>query len=100
MLLRGTLTELSLPSLFTMFEQERKSGQLAVTREHFVAWIDFVEGKIVRARSTEVDSDSRAVLMNAASSLTDSLLIRMARRNAPAWAGVAVRPVPMAQTGS
>lgn len=62
--LRGALTELGLPSLLTMFEQERKSGQLSVTRDQSVAWIDFVEGKIVRARSTEVDSDSRAVLMN------------------------------------
>lgn len=62
-LLRGTLTELGLPSLLTMFEQERKSGQLAVTREHFVAWIDFVEGKIVRARSSELDAGSHHVLM-------------------------------------
>ncbi len=62
--LRGALTELGLPSLLTMFEQERKSGQLSVTRDQSVAWIDFVEGKIIRARSTEIDSDSRAVLMN------------------------------------
>ena len=53
-----------MPSLLTMFEQERKSGQLSVTRDQSVAWIDFVEGKIVRARSTEIDSDSRAVIMN------------------------------------
>ncbi len=62
-ILRGTLADLGLPSLLTMFEQERKSGQLALTREEFVTWIDFVEGKIVRARSTEVDGDSRAVMM-------------------------------------
>jgi DNA-binding response OmpR family regulator len=62
--LRGTLAELSLPSLLTMFEQEKKSGQLALTRDQFVAWIDFVDGKIVRARSTEIDADSRTVLMN------------------------------------
>lgn len=62
--LRGTLAELGLPSLLTMFEQERKSGQLALTRDQVVAWIDFVEGKIVRARSTEIDADSRSVMMN------------------------------------
>jgi DNA-binding response OmpR family regulator len=63
-MLRGALTELGLPSLLTMFEQERKSGQLSLTRDQVVAWIDFVEGKIVRARSTEIDADSRTVLMN------------------------------------
>ena len=62
--LRGTLAELGLPSLLTMFEQERKSGQLALTRDQLVAWIDFVGGKIVCARSTEIDADSRTVLMN------------------------------------
>jgi DNA-binding response OmpR family regulator len=62
--LRGTLTELGLPSLLTMFEQERKTGQLSLTRDQLVAWIDFVDGKIVRARSTEIDADARTVLMN------------------------------------
>jgi len=62
--LRGTLAELGLPSLLTMFEQERKSGQLSLTRDQSVAWIDFVEGKIVRARSTAIDADSRSVLMH------------------------------------
>jgi len=62
--LRGTLAELGLPSLLTMFEQEKKSGQLSVTRDQSVAWIDFVEGKIVRARSTAIDADSRGVLMH------------------------------------
>lgn len=61
--LRGALTEVNLPSLLTMFEQERKSGQLAVTREQSVAWIDFVEGRIVRARST-AHEDSRTVIMD------------------------------------
>jgi len=62
--LRGALTEVNLPSLLTMFEQERKSGQLSVTRDQSVAWNDFADGKIVRARSTEIDADSRAVLMD------------------------------------
>jgi DNA-binding response OmpR family regulator len=62
--LRGALAELSLSSLLTMFEQEKKSGQLAVTRDQLVAWIDFVDGRIVRARSTELASDSHAVLLH------------------------------------
>jgi hypothetical protein len=62
-LLRGTLSELALPSLLTMFEQERKSGQLALTREQHVAWIDFTDGKIIRARTSEVETDSRGALM-------------------------------------
>jgi len=62
--LRGALAELALPSLLTMFEQEKKTGQLALTRDQVVAWIDFIDGKIVRARSTEIDADSRTVLMN------------------------------------
>lgn len=62
--LRGTLSELGLPSLLTMLEQERKSGQLSLTREQVVAWIDVVEGRIVRARSTELDASSRDVLMS------------------------------------
>jgi DNA-binding response OmpR family regulator len=61
--LRGTLGDLALPSLLTMFEQERKSGQLSITREHFVTWIDFAEGRIVRARSSELDGGSHPVLM-------------------------------------
>ncbi|MEJ7602326.1 MAG: response regulator [Kofleriaceae bacterium] len=62
--LRGTLAELGLSSLLTMFEHERKSGQLSVTRDHFVAWIDVLDGKIVRARSSEIDADSHGVLMH------------------------------------
>ena len=62
-ILRGTLAELALATLLTMFEQERKTGQLSVTREHSVAWIDFVDGRIVRARSSELDADSHTILM-------------------------------------
>jgi CheY-like chemotaxis protein len=61
--LRGTLAELNLPSLLQMFEAEKKTGQLAVTRDQLVAWIDFVDGKIVRARSSEVDGDARDIVM-------------------------------------
>ena len=62
-LLRGALTDLALPSLLTMFELERKTGQLAVTRAELVAWIDFVDGRIVRARASDADADSHSVLM-------------------------------------
>jgi two-component system phosphate regulon response regulator PhoB len=61
--LRGTLSELNLPSLLQMLETEKKTGQLAVTRDQLVAWIDFVDGKIVRARSSEVDGDARDIVM-------------------------------------
>ena len=63
-MLRGALAELGLASLLTMFEQDRKTGQLSVTRDQLVAWIDFVDGKIVRARSTEIDADSHTVMLN------------------------------------
>jgi DNA-binding response OmpR family regulator len=63
--LRGTLGETSLPSLLQLLENERKTGQLVVTRDQLVAWIDFVDGRIVRARSSEVDADSRTSLFKA-----------------------------------
>jgi len=47
-----------------MFEQERKSGQLSVTREHLVAFIDVVEGRVVRARSNEIDASSHDIMMS------------------------------------
>ena len=62
--LRGALADVQLPTLFQMFEQDRKTGQLSVTRDQLVAWIDFVDGQIVRARSSEVeDGDAREVVM-------------------------------------
>jgi DNA-binding response OmpR family regulator len=60
--LRGSLGETSLPSLLQLLENERKTGQLVVTRDQLVTWIDFVDGRIVRARSSEVDADARIVL--------------------------------------
>jgi hypothetical protein len=47
-----------------MFEQDRTTGQLSVTRDQLVAWLDIVDGKIVRARATDLDADSRAVVMH------------------------------------
>ncbi len=62
-MLRGALTEVALPTLFQMLEQDRKTGQLAVTRDQHVAWIDFVDGKIVRARSSELAGDARSIVL-------------------------------------
>ena len=62
--LRGTLVEINLPTLLQMFEQEKKSGQLSVTRDQLVAWIDFAGGQIVRARSSVGGSDARAIVMD------------------------------------
>ena len=61
--LRGTLAELNLPTLLQMFEQEKKTGQLAITRDQLVAWIDFANGQIVRARSSEAGGDARDILL-------------------------------------
>ena len=61
--LRGALADVQLPTLLQMFEQERRTGQLSVTRDQLVAWIDFVDGKIVRARSSEVEGDARSVVL-------------------------------------
>jgi hypothetical protein len=47
-----------------MFEQDRRTGQLSITHDHFVAWIDFVDGRIVRARSSELDAGTHPVLMS------------------------------------
>lgn len=63
-MLRGVLTELGLPSLLTMLEHDRKSGQLMVTRNEIIAWIAFSGGRIVRARSSEPAPDAHSVLMN------------------------------------
>jgi DNA-binding response OmpR family regulator len=62
--LRGSLTEVGLPTLLQMFEHERKTGQLSVTRDQLVAWIDFVDGRIVRARSSEPSSSARDVVLD------------------------------------
>jgi len=52
-------------SLLTMFEQERKSGQLSLIQDQLVAWIDFVRGQDRARRSTELfDSGSHAVMMS------------------------------------
>lgn len=62
--LRGSLDEVKLPTLLQMFEQDKKTGQLALTRDQRVAWLDFVDGKLVRARSSEADGDPRLVVFS------------------------------------
>jgi len=59
----GDLAELGLPALLTMFELERKSGQLTLTHDDFTAWIDLQDGRIVNAQSTELIADPHEVLM-------------------------------------
>lgn len=63
--LRGTLADVGLPTLLQMFEHEKKTGQLALTRDQLITWIDFVDGRIARARSSAMEAGSRDVLMNA-----------------------------------
>ena len=49
-LVRGAVGELGLPSLLTMIEQDRKSGVLTLTRSDQLAWLTFIDGRLVRAR--------------------------------------------------
>jgi CheY-like chemotaxis protein len=58
--LRGTLADFVLPSLLTMFEQQRKTGRLVVTSDQ-VAWIDIADGRIVGAGSS-LGTDMRTTL--------------------------------------
>jgi hypothetical protein len=60
---RGNLDEIPLPALLTMFELERKAGQLVLTHGQYTAWIDLDDGRIVNARSTELIADPRTVIM-------------------------------------
>ena len=59
---RGDLRELRLTTLLTLFEHERKSGQLVVHRGGESAWIDLSKGRVIDARSTELEGDTRTVL--------------------------------------
>ncbi len=62
-LLRGAVEQLGLPSLLTMLEQERKTGVLRLTRDEIVAWLSFVDGRLVRARASDKRDDSRSTVM-------------------------------------
>lgn len=61
---RGDLTELGLPALLTMFELERKSGQLLLRHGNARGCIDLECGRIVNASSSELSADPRSVVMN------------------------------------
>jgi CheY-like chemotaxis protein len=61
--LRGDLAELSLPSLLSLLEQERKSGRLALVRDRETASIEVSEGRIVGASGSQIHGDARTVLM-------------------------------------
>jgi DNA-binding response OmpR family regulator len=63
--LRGSLGGVSLGALLTLFEAERKTGVLSIMREDEVVWLTLDAGRVVRARSTEPDTDSMAVLWRA-----------------------------------
>ncbi len=62
-LVRGAVGQLGLPSLLTMVEQERKTGVLTLTRDDQLAWLTFVDGRLVRVRASDHRDDSRATLM-------------------------------------
>lgn len=62
-LVRGAVGQLGLPSLLTMIEQERKTGVLTLTRSDQLAWLTFVDGRLVRVRASDHRGDSRATLM-------------------------------------
>jgi DNA-binding response OmpR family regulator len=61
--LRGTIDSIGLPSLLAMLEHDRKTGILRLTRDEVVAWLGFSEGRLVRARASDMRADSRSTLM-------------------------------------
>jgi DNA-binding response OmpR family regulator len=63
--LRGSLVELSLAALLSLFELEHKTGVLSITRGDEAIWLSVRDGRVVRARSTETDTDSHLVLRHA-----------------------------------
>ena len=62
-MLRGSLADLQLPSLFGLIEQERKSGRLALVRGRDTASVEVLDGRIVRASHSSVPGDTRTVMM-------------------------------------
>lgn len=62
-LLRGSIDHVGLPSLLAMLEQDRKTGMLRLTCDEVVAWLGFVEGRLVRARASDARADSRSTVM-------------------------------------
>ena len=46
-----------------MIEQDRKSGVLTLTRSDQLAWLTFIDGRLVRVRASDHRGDARATLM-------------------------------------
>jgi len=61
--LRGSLADIELPALLTMFEHERKSGRLVLFGAQ-TAWIDVLDGRIIAAGASGPPAPSRAVMMS------------------------------------
>lgn len=61
--LRGSLADIELPALLTMFEHERKSGRLVLFGAQ-TAWIDIIDGRIVGAGASGQTAPARAVMMS------------------------------------
>lgn len=62
-LMRGVVEHLGLAALLTLLEHERKSGVLRLTRDETIAWLTFVDGRVVRARASDRRGDSHSTLM-------------------------------------
>jgi DNA-binding response OmpR family regulator len=63
--LRGSLGGISLGALLSLFEAERKTGVLTVSRDEEAVWLTLSAGRVLRARSTHMEADSRAVIDHA-----------------------------------
>jgi CheY-like chemotaxis protein len=61
--LRGSLTEISLHALLSMFEFEQKTGVLTVSHDSDIAWLSVSRGRVYKVRAAEIEHDSRALLM-------------------------------------
>lgn len=61
--LRGSLTDLELPALLTMFEQQRKTGRLVLFGAQ-TAWIDVIDGRIVGAGTSGQAAPAHAVILS------------------------------------
>jgi hypothetical protein len=63
-ILRGELSEIALPAILVMLEQEKKSGRLVLRTGDAAAWIELARGEIVGAGSTEANGDLRGTVMS------------------------------------
>lgn len=61
--LRGSIDHVGLPSLLQMLEQDRETGLLRLSCDELVAWLSLIDGRVTRARSSDLRGDSRTTLM-------------------------------------